>query len=171
MAEVTTASAGSSKRGAHRISTRIDMTPMVDLAFLLITFFMLTTTFSKPVALVLNMPDKSVDTQQVPGSRTTVILLDGHDRIFYYTGIENPQVVQTNFSAKGIRQVIAHQRRIQVKEPIFIVKALDRSRYQNLVDVLDEMVITGATTYALVDATPGDYELLKQYKQAHGIAD
>jgi biopolymer transport protein ExbD len=170
MAEVTTTSAGSPKRGAHRISTRIDMTPMVDLAFLLITFFMLTTTFSKPVAMVLNMPDKG-DPQQVPESRTTVILLDGHDRIFYYTGIKDPQVAQTDFSAEGIRRVIAHQRRTQAKEPIFIIKALDRSRYQNLVDVLDEMTITGATTYALVDATPADRELLRQYKQSQVIAD
>ncbi|HEX8530112.1 MAG TPA: biopolymer transporter ExbD, partial [Cytophagales bacterium] len=170
MAEVTTASAGSPKRGAHRISTRIDMTPMVDLAFLLITFFMLTTTFSKPNVMQLNMPDQG-DTQPVPGSRTTTILLDGHDRIFYYTGIEDPQVAQTDYSAVGIRQVIAHQRRTQPKEPIFIIKALDPSRYENLVDVLDEMTITGATTYALVDVTPADLEVLNRYKQTHGITD
>ena len=171
MAEVTTPSVGSPKRGAHRLSTRIDMTPMVDLAFLLITFFMLTTTFSKPNAMLLNMPAKDDTRHPVPGSRTTTILLDGNDRIFYYIGINDPQVAQTNFSAVGIRQVIAHQRRTQPKEPIFIIKALDRSRYQNLVDVLDEMTITGATTYALVDITPADLELLGQYKQTHGIAD
>jgi biopolymer transport protein ExbD len=170
MAEVTASSAGSPKRGAHRISTRIDMTPMVDLAFLLITFFMLTTTFSKPNVMQLNMPDQG-DTQPVPGSRTTTILLDGHDRIFYYTGIEDPQVAQTDYSAVGIRQVIAHQRRTQPKEPIFIIKALDPSRYENLVDVLDEMTITGATTYALVDVTPADLEVLNRYKQTHGITD
>ena len=171
MAEVTTASGGSPKRGAHRISTRIDMTPMVDLAFLLITFFMLTTTFSKPNAMQLNMPIKDQTVQPVPGSRTTTILLDGHNRIFYYTGIQDPQVYQTDFSAMGIRQVIAHQRRTQPKEPIFIIKALERSRYQNLVDVLDEMTITGATTYALVDVTSADLELLGQYKQTNSIAD
>ena len=170
MAEVVTASAGSPKRGAHRISTRIDMTPMVDLAFLLITFFMLTTTFNEPVVMQLTMPDKG-DTQLVPESRTTVILLDKHDRVFYYTGTKYPQVAQTDFSAEGMRRVIAHQRRTHAKEPIFIIKALDQSRYQNLVDVLDEMTITGATTYALVDATPGDRELLRQYKQSHAIAD
>ncbi len=170
MAEATIASAGSPKRGAHRISTRIDMTPMVDLAFLLITFFMLTTTFSRPGVMQLNMPDKG-GTQPVPESRTTVIMLDKHDRIFYYTGVKDPQLVQTNFSAEGIRRVIAHQRRTHDKEPIFIIKALDGSRYQNLVDVLDEMTITGATTYALVDATPGDHKLLRQFKQAHSIAE
>jgi biopolymer transport protein ExbD len=170
MAEATTASAGSPKRGAHRISTRIDMTPMVDLAFLLITFFMLTTTFSKPGVMQLNMPDKG-GKQLVPESRTTIILLDKHDRIFYYSGLKDPQLVQTDFSAAGIRRVIAHQRRTHDIEPIFIIKALDQSRYQNLVDVLDEMTITGATTYALVEATPGDREMLRQYKQAHAIAD
>jgi biopolymer transport protein ExbD len=170
MAEATTAAAGSPKRGAHRLSTRIDMTPMVDLAFLLITFFMLTTTFSKPGVMQLIMPDKG-DTQPVPESRTTIILLDKYDRIFYYTGLQDPQLVQTDFSATGIRQVIAHQRRTHDKEPIFIIKALDGSRYENLVDVLDEMTITGATTYALVDATANDRELLRRYKQADGIAD
>ncbi len=170
MAEATTPSAGRPKRGAHRVSTRIDMTPMVDLAFLLITFFMLTTTFSKPGVMQLIMPDKG-GKQPVPESRTTIILLDKHDRIFYYTGIQDPQVAQTDFSATGIRQVIAHQRRTQPKEPIFVIKALDRSRYENLVDVLDEMTITGATTYALVDVTPADLLVLNRYKQTHGIAD
>ncbi len=170
MAEATTAAAGSPKRGAHRHSTRIDMTPMVDLAFLLITFFMLTTTFSKPGVMPLIMPDKG-SKQPVPESRTTIILLDQHDRIFYYTGLRDPQLVQTDFSATGIRQVIAHQRRTHDKEPIFIIKALGQSRYENLVDVLDEMTITGATSYALVDAAPADLELLRQYKQAHALAD
>ncbi len=80
-------------------------------------------------------------------------------------------MAQTDFSATGIRQVIAHQRRTQPKEPIFVIKALDRSRYENLVDVLDEMTITGATTYALVDVTPADLLVLNRYKQTHGIAD
>ena len=170
MADVTTASGGNPKRGVHRLSTRIDMTPMVDLAFLLITFFMLTTSFSKPNVMALNMPVKA-DPSPVPGSRTTTILLDKHDRIFYYAGIEDPQLAQTDFSAGGIRQVIAHQRRSQPKEPIFIIKALDQSRYANLVDVLDEMTITGATTYALVDVTPWDLDLLNRYKQMHGVMD
>ncbi|CAA9226870.1 MAG: Biopolymer transport protein ExbD/TolR [uncultured Cytophagales bacterium] len=170
MAEVTTASGGAPKRGVHRLSTRIDMTPMVDLAFLLITFFMLTTTFSRPGVMSLNMPVRDKPSP-VPGSRTITILLDKHNRIFYYTGIQDPQVAQTDFSAGGIRRIIADQRRTQPKEPIFIIKALDQSRYENLVDVLDEMTITGATTYALVDVTPGDLDLLTRYKQTHGIKD
>jgi len=170
MADVTPPTAGNSKRSSHRLSTRIDMTPMVDLAFLLITFFMLTTTFSKPNALPLAMPYQD-EPAPVPESRTTTLLLDKNDRIFYYTGSQDPQVAQTDFSAGGIRRVIAQKRRTSDKEPIFVIKTLDGSRYQNLVDVLDEMTITGAKIYALVDTTPADEELVDRYKQRYGIAN
>lgn len=71
---------------AKKLSTRMDMTPMVDLAFLLLTFFMLTTTFSKPKALTVNMPDDKGEPSPVP-QNTVTILAGENNQLVYYQGI------------------------------------------------------------------------------------
>ncbi len=175
MAEVDSSGGGGKKKGPKKVSTKIDMTPMVDLAFLLITFFMLTTTFSKPKTMELNMPDKTKDNvkQEVEETRTTSIILGTKDRVFYYTGIKDPAVEQTDYSANGIRKVLMQKikERPKGKDPIFIIKSMDEARYKNIVDILDEMRITGAQVYAMVDITPGDIELVDKYKKDNNITD
>lgn len=113
MAEVNTGSGDSGKGGKHsklrakKASTHIDMTPMVDLAFLLLTFFMLTTTFSKPKTVEINMPVKNGDPQKVNNAVT--ILLSDKDRVFWYYGEFKPAETQlnlTNFSDDGIRKIL-----------------------------------------------------------------
>lgn len=155
--------------GGKKVSTKVDMTPMVDLAFLLITFFMLTTTFSKPKAMEVNMPDKTKDdkTMKVKESLTTVLVLGEDDQLAYYTGFENPEVHLTDYSDQGLRKMLIDKRRIvraqePGKEPIFIIKAMKTSKYKNMVDVLDEMAITRNTTYAIVDITDKDEELYRK---------
>jgi biopolymer transport protein ExbD len=170
MAEVTTNS-NTRKKGVNRISTKIDMTPMVDLAFLLITFFMLTTTFSKPTVMQLQMPIDEGPKINVPETRTTTIILGKNDQVFYYTGIRNPKLEYTNYAAKGIRKVIIDKLHNTHNGPIFVIKAMENSRYKNVIDILDEMEITNAQTYALVDITPEDISLVDQYKQEHNMAE
>ena len=177
MAEVDSSRGGGKKKGPKKVSTKIDMTPMVDLAFLLITFFMLTTTFSKPKTMELNMPDKNKqdenDKQKVEETRTTTILLGKKDKIYYYTGIQDPKVEVTDYSATGIRKVLMQKirERPKGKDPIFIIKAMEDARYKNMVDILDEMTITDSKIYALVDITPGDVELVTKYKKDNNITD
>jgi biopolymer transport protein ExbD len=144
MAEVDTG-------GGKKVSTKVDMTPMVDLAFLLITFFMLTTTFSKPKAMEVNMPDKvtddKIDVVKVPESLTTTFVLGEKDIIYYYSGKDNPNVSQTDYSDGGLRRVVLNDIKTKVaqfgKDPIYIIKASKGSRYKNVVDMLDEMAIAG----------------------------
>jgi biopolymer transport protein ExbD len=162
MAEVTT---NNPKTGRPKVSTRIDMTPMVDLAFLLITFFMLTTTFSKPKAMPLTMPEKGETPRKVAASRTTIIVLGENDKVYYYPGTEHPEVSQTDYSAGGIRKVIMQKLRTVEKGPIFIIKAMDASRYGNMVDILDEMNLTGAQLYSMVDVSEGDLQLIENFRQ------
>jgi biopolymer transport protein ExbD len=147
--------------GGKKVSTKVDMTPMVDLAFLLVTFFMLTTTFSKPQTMEVNMPDKTQDnkTMKVKESKTTTIVLAENDKVYYYSGVENPEVKLTNFSPSGLRKVLLEKVRT-IDEPIMIIKAKKDAKYKNVVDVIDEMAITGVKIYALVDITPADLELL-----------
>jgi len=105
------------KRQAKKHSTRIDMTPMVDLMCLLITFFMLTTAFSKPKVMVITMPEKDTpedkNRPEIPKNRTLNILLTEGHKVYYYIGIadpkkpaELPELVKTDFSKDGIRKFL-----------------------------------------------------------------
>ena len=147
--------------GGKKVSTKVDMTPMVDLAFLLVTFFMLTTTFNKPQTMEVNLPDKTDDNKsmKVKESKTTTIVLAENDKVYYYTGVENPEVKLTNFSESGLRKVLLEKVKT-ITDPIVIIKAKKDAKYKNVVDVIDEMAITGIKIYALVDITPADLELL-----------
>jgi len=106
MSEVQQQEQGSDKKHqkvrAKKSSTHIDMTPMVDLAFLLLTFFMLTTTFSKPKTMEINMPIKDApkeEQQKVAASQTMSVLLTENDRIIWYMGVDDPtQPPQTNIA-------------------------------------------------------------------------
>jgi biopolymer transport protein ExbD len=130
--------------GGKKVSTRVDMTPMVDLAFLLVTFFMLTTTFNKPQTMEVNMPEKNQknETMKVKESKTTTIVLAENDKVYYYTGVENPEVKLTNFSESGLRKVLLEKVKT-IQDPIIIIKAKKEAKYKNVVDVIDEMAITG----------------------------
>ncbi len=147
--------------GGKKVSTKVDMTPMVDLAFLLVTFFMLTTTFNKPQTMEVNMPEKTDDnkTMKVAESRTTTLVLAENNKVYYYSGSKEPQIQLTDYSANGLRKVLLNKVKT-VKDPIVIIKAKKESKYKNLVDAIDEMAITGIKIYALVDITPEDLELL-----------
>jgi biopolymer transport protein ExbD len=196
------------KRQAKKHSTRIDMTPMVDLMCLLITFFMLTTAFSKPKVMVITMPEKTDNPDEknrpeIPKNRTlNIILTEGH-KVYYYIGIadpkkpaELPQLVKTDFSKDGIRKLlliknkdlftkIAEYRDNRVtgkavvadttadsaikkmkkedqKGPIVLIKADEKAKYKDIVDIIDEMAICNIASYAVVDMTPTELELLKK---------
>ncbi|UOQ98458.1 biopolymer transporter ExbD [Hymenobacter sp. 5317J-9] len=171
MAEIQPQAAGPNKAGkrrAKKMSTRIDMTPMVDLAFLLLTFFMLTTTFAKPYTLELQMPVKSTDNTPIrERDALTIILGKGH-QVHYFFGLNAPndntvaapELKTTTFAADGIRQVLL-RRSQQRPGLVVLIKPSDDSKYQDMVDILDEMSITNQKKYALVNITPADLTLLK----------
>ncbi|MDQ2770364.1 MAG: biopolymer transporter ExbD [Bacteroidota bacterium] len=169
MAEIQQQAAGNSKSGkrrAKKMSTRIDMTPMVDLAFLLLTFFMLTTTFARPYTMELNMPVKSREPTKVKASESLTILLGKNHRVHYFNGLNSAQegppaaLQTTSFGPDGIRRVLrARQRR--PGQLVVLIKAAPEAKYQDMVDILDEMNISHQQKYALVKITQDDLNLLK----------
>ena len=167
MAEI---SQGSGKKDgkvrSKKTSTRIDMTPMVDLAFLLLTFFVMTTTLNKPQTMEITMPEKpkAEDKQPLVNEKQVLTLVLGaENKVYWYLGITDPKVELSNFSDDGIRKVLLQQNS-QIKEMVVLIKPSDESKYKNVVDILDEMNISNVARFALVDITSVDKELIKESK-------
>lgn len=174
MAELDTSGGGKHKGGKVRTkkkATRVDLTAMVDLAFLLITFFILTTTLNKPKALELIMPDKDEKTNQqmpVPESRTMTLLLGANDRLEWFLGQPGKtQPAVIGYSKDDLRKVLVDKNK-EVKDShggqpmIVVVKPSAQSTYRNMVTVMDELNITGIEQRAIVDITPVELDLLKR---------
>ena len=167
MAEISDSGGGhGGKKGgkvrAKKQSTRVDMTPMVDLAFLLLTFFILTSTFNKSKTMEVQMPDKVTKEEEQTKINENDILnlvLAENDKIFYWIGLTPPATV-TNYSKDGVRKLLLEQMRANPKLMV-LIKPKDEARYNNMVDILDEMDITNMKRYAIVDFTPDDKTIIE----------
>ena len=183
MAQLDTGGGKADKGGKVRSKKQnasVDLTAMVDLAFLLITFFMLTTSLSKPQSMDLAMPDKGDeknDTENIMISedRTMNILLGPDNKIKMYMGqLTTPKEgpIDLNYSKESLRNEILKKiksvplatrsaKHPNGEELIVLIKASDKSTYRNLVDVLDEIAITKVKIYVIV-------EILKEEEQLFG---
>jgi biopolymer transport protein ExbD len=161
MAELDTSGGGKGKKkgGQKKKSTRVDLTAMVDLAFLLITFFILTTTLNKPKAQELIMPDKDDTKQQlpVPESRTMTLLLGANDKLEWFVGAAGatpPKVI--GYGKNELRKTLIDQNNaIKAShggQPmIVIVSPSSQSTYKNVVTVMDELNIVDIEQRAIVE--------------------
>ncbi|MFB9107259.1 ExbD/TolR family protein [Flavobacterium gyeonganense] len=181
MAELNTGDGGGGKGGKVRSkkqNSKVDLTAMVDLAFLLITFFMLTTTLSKPQSMSLGLPDKDEDETKnkdikVDEKRTMTIMMGENNKLIYYMGLLDSPIAGPKdiaYGKDGIRKELLARKKSVIeytgskdKGIIVIIKPGKKSKYKNLVDILDEMAITGVGTYAIVnDFQPKETELLEK---------
>jgi biopolymer transport protein ExbD len=162
MAEINQ-SAGQKPNGkvrAKRQSTRIDMTPMVDLAFLLLTFFILTSTFANFRVMDVTMPDKIVDGNPPPPVNMKDVLnlvLADNDKIYWWIGLDAPAQV-TNYSDNGIRKILLDLR--DNPKLWVLIKPKDDSKYENMVDILGEILIANIDRYAIVDFSEDDKTIM-----------
>ena len=152
---------GSRKRARSK-GFHLDMTPMVDLASLLMTFFMLTTTFAKLQTMEINMPTAQGPDTPIAGKNALNIVLDEADKVYYFFGYpgDAPEVRQTDLSTTGLRQVLLGEQVKRNPDMVVLVKATKSSRFKNLVDALDELKITDTRKYALVELREEDKALL-----------
>ncbi|MFY0253252.1 ExbD/TolR family protein [Chitinophaga sp. 30R24] len=173
MAEMNT-SAHRSGHGtsSNKKSTRVDMTPMVDLGFLLITFFMLTTTMTQPKTMSLIMPREDGDSMSLPAKKALTVVLGPNNRIAWYEGIGDdpsapPQVHYTGYANnEGIRDILIHKKNevaeaFHQNDLMVLIKADKRASYKNVVDIMDEMLINRVARYALVDINPAEEGFFK----------
>lgn len=167
----TSGKKGPGVKKGKKASTTVDLTPMVDLGFLLITFFIFTITMTQPTALKLNMPkksDKKTETK-VKETGSLTLLLGKGNVIYYYFGSDPTKNMQTT-TYKQVRDVILKKKKSTPPGDLFIIIKPDKDAlYKNAVDVLDEMSINDIPRYAMVDATPGEYDLIKKIEEANGM--
>jgi biopolymer transport protein ExbD len=179
MAEINIPAAAGKPGGrrSKKLSTRVDLTPMVDLGFLLITFFIFTTTMSTPKATKLVMPADSKDSTQAAMSTALTVLPGKNKQVFYYNGelnyaLQNGDFGITSYSENnGLGEVIRNkQAALDKMQPgkrsdlVLMIKPTPESDYQNLVGVIDEVLINEVQHYAIMDITDKEKEAIAMKK-------
>ncbi len=176
---------------------RIDMTPMVDLGFLLLTFFVLTVQIDRPITMKIKVPAEQEENEpepeekdKIPRQRTLYLLVAGNNKLYYYQPIaedsdEDQELNETNYKPTGLRKVITEYQKKAFDSPelkkqgfgpdkrqlITFVKMTDDATYQNMVDVLDELAITRQNLYFLDDIKHVEAEMVADVEKQQGIKD
>jgi biopolymer transport protein ExbD len=151
-------------RKTKKLSTRVDLTPMVDLGFLLITFFVFTTAMSKPSTMKLHLPKREIEKMHTPESTILTIIPMQLDLVYYYNGkledaLKTGEYGITNFSfSNGIGSIIRKKQerldkhlKFNRKDLMLIIKPSEKASYKNIIDAMDEAIINGVTRYSLAD--------------------
>ncbi len=156
----------SQKCGRRKVHTpRIDFTPMVDLGFILITFFIYTTTIAKPGSLEINMPAKEASGEiNVYADTSTITLIPaGNHKVAFYKGAFNELEPLNNKPVNEVRDMLTAMKKqladlpltlpLQAHKLHVIIKPNDNCKYEDVVQLLDVMNLVGVPYYALVDIT------------------
>ena len=172
MAEIIQEEKAGGKKKAKKHAPHIDMTPMVDLMCLLITFFMLTTAFSKAKVMEINLPEKikdpNVQPPKISASRTLNIILGPNNKIYWYPGVVKPEdynnlppMFETDFSANGIRPLLLDRN-------LTLAKKIEDFKNQVLTGKIKipQDSVAKAISKLKTDDDTGPIVLIKAYKKA-----
>jgi biopolymer transport protein ExbD len=178
MADLGEGGGGGHKKGpgvkkGKKLSTRVDLTPMVDLGFLLITFFIFTTTMSTPTAMKLFLPadtQKPEEQNKAKESGALTIMLSKDRNVYYYEGIlkdDGSNFLSTNFT--GLREIILNKKKTtDEKDIVIVIKPNKDCTFRDVVDALDEMTINDMKRFALVEISDVEAELIKLTQGGQG---
>lgn len=147
-----------------------DMNSMVDMAFLLLTFFMLTTTMYRPRAMELVMPvppdkdEKAPEEQAVKASRALTLIAMPDNKLYYYRGLPESGIKATDYGKTGLRALL-QDFKSDAEKPVALIKPHPDCSFANVIELLDEMNVNNIERYAIDQVS--DQEL--QIMQAAGI--
>jgi len=176
MAELDTSSGGGHKKGpgvkkAKKLSTRVDLTPMCDLGWLLVTFFIFATTMSQPTTMGLAMPKDDVkdqDLTKIKESGALTILMGKSNQVYYYLGMDPTKLQSSTYTQ--IRDVILKKKASTPADDLFITLKPDKdATYENVVNMLDEMTIDDISRYSMDNANDVEDMVIQKTEQANGI--
>ena len=144
---------------SKKLSTKVDLTPMVDLGFLLITFLIFTTSMTKPSVMKLDVPKNSKEPTNVKVSGALTIIV-AHDMTYYYFGKYTGQLQKCSYAE--IRNVIIRKKKVTNAADMFvIIKPAKDALFGNIVNILDEMTINDIGKFSLTDEpTAEEYKLI-----------
>ncbi len=142
-------------KARRRLNVRIDMTPMVDVVMLLITFFMLTTVFNTPQTMEINMPSEEGATVEVAESNLLTLRVSHGDKIFWNIGVEPPRGLEFDQLRPLLLREIAANPKL-----ITLVKVDRTSSYKSMVDVMDELNLASISRFSLAPFKDFDRELV-----------
>jgi biopolymer transport protein ExbD len=153
MAEITTTNSNKGGKRCTRKSTKVDLTPMVDLGFLLITFFVFTTTMSMTTAMGMVTPKEDTPVETPIAESTVITVIPAADnKLYYYEGKESSVFKTTDYSATGLRKIMVDKKKkveANGKDAILIIKPSKFSSFKNMVNIIDESKICMYKRYFL----------------------
>lgn len=169
MAELDTSSGGGKKGKVRskKANTKVDLTAMVDLAFLLITFFMLTTSLSKPIAMDIAKPDQEDNDvkNELRASQTMTILLGKNNKVAWYMGEAGKSAPNIEGFSEIRKTILKNKEQVSKttgRQIVIVVKPTEGATYKNFVDIMDELNIANIKTAPAID----DVNILDSEKAA-----
>jgi biopolymer transport protein ExbD len=145
------------KKKKKRAGVRIDMTPMVDVAMLLLTFFMLTTVFNKPQTMELNLPPEKDVKVEVPASKLLTVRVEPNMAIYWSMG--NEPTVLKKIPFKELRPLLVERLR-SIPDLITLVQINRDAKYNDMVDVMDELNLANITKFSFAPMSDADKKLI-----------
>jgi biopolymer transport protein ExbD len=165
MAEITTTNSNKGGKRCIKKSTKVDLTPMVDLGFLLITFFVFTTTMSMTTAMGMVTPKEEGPNTPIAESTVITIIPTANNKLYYYEGFDEGAIFKaTDYTAAGLRKLLVDKKkRVEAngKDAILIIKPSKFSSFKNVVNLIDESKICMYKRYFLDKASVEDEMKIK----------
>lgn len=142
----------------RRLGVRMDMTPMVDVAFLLLTFFMLTTTMSRPQTMEINLPPDNKAKVEIAESNLMTIMVDDKGAIFYGTG-NLAKTPPEKIAFNNLRATLKEKNQANPKL-VTLIKIDRKGKYDTMVNIMDELNEASVTRFSLAPLTDDDKKIL-----------
>lgn len=143
------------RKKGRRLGIRIDMTPLVDVAFLLLTFFMLTTSMTRPQTMEINLPPDQEVKVEIAESNLLTLLIDEGGKMYWSIGIKAPQRLEQANLRKFLREQIAGNPKL-----VTLVKVDRKGKYKMMVDIMDELNLANITRFSLAPMLDKDKALI-----------
>jgi biopolymer transport protein ExbD len=143
------------RKKKRRLGVKIDNTPMVDIAFLLLTFFMLTTTLNKPQTMEINLPPSNDVSVEVAQSNLMTLRVKEDGSIYWNVGVEDPQKIEF----KSIKNFLI-QKNQENPKLITLIKIDRKGKYSTMVDIMDELNVANVTRFSIAPMQEADKRIL-----------
>ena len=147
------------RKKGRRLGIRIDMTPLVDVAFLLLTFFMLTTSMTRPQTMEINLPPDAEVKIEIAESNLLTLRIDETSKIFWAVGIQSPEKIEFANLRTFLREKSAANPKL-----VTLVKVDRKSKYETMVNIMDELNLANITRFSLAPMLDQDKAMIQKLK-------